>query len=69
MKKVLVLLTAFVFVGLVACGPSDADKAAKATADSIAMADSMAKAAALNAASSAAMPADTTAKADTTAAH
>ncbi len=43
MKKVLALLTAFVFVGLVACGPSadeqaKTDAAVQATADSIAAA-------------------------------
>lgn len=59
MKKVFALLTAFVFVGLVACGPSAEEKKAmddafQATADS-------ANNALLQQASEAATPVDTTA--------
>ena len=66
MKKVFAILTAFVFVGLVACGPSEAEKAAKAAADSTAMADSIAKATAEAAAAAAAAAPVDTAAADTT---
>lgn len=63
MKKVFALLTAFVFVGLVACGPSAEEKkameeAAQKTADSVANA-------LLQQASEAAAPVDTAAH-DTT---
>ena len=65
MKKVLVILTTFVFSGLVACGPSAAEKAEKATADSIAQADSLKmleEKAAAAATDTATTPADTTKK-------
>ena len=66
MKKVLALLTAFVFVGLVACGPSAEDKKAQEEAAQRA-ADSTANAL-LQQASDAAAPADSTAApADSTA--
>ena len=65
MKKVQALLTAFVFVGLVACGPSAEEKKAmeeqaQRAADSIA--NSL-----LQQASESAAPMDTTAHADSTA--
>ena len=54
MKKVFALLTAFVFVGLVACGPSAEDKA-KEAAETQRLADSTANAL-LQEASNAAAP-------------
>ncbi len=63
MKKVLVLLTAFVFVGLVACGPSAADQK-KAEEETARLADSAANALLQQASTAAAdtnaaVPADT----------
>ena len=69
MKKVFALLTAFVFVGLVACGPSAAEKKAmedqmQKAADSAANAllQQASTAAADTAAKPAAAPVDTTKK-------
>ena len=67
MKKVLAILTAFVFVGLVACGPSaeDAKKMEEALQKA---ADSAANALLQQASDAATMPADSSAApADTTA--
>lgn len=69
MKKVFALLTGFVFVGLVACGPSANEKETQRLADSAAAAQNAAAADSLlqqaNAASTdtVAAPADTTAHA------
>ena len=65
MKKVFALLTAFAFVGLVACGPSAEEKKAQEEAAQKA-ADSVANAL-LQEASNAAAPMDSTAGADSTA--
>lgn len=68
MKKVFALLTAFVFVGLVACGPSAEEKKAQEEAAQRA-ADSVANSL-LKQASESATPADSTAApADSAAAH
>ena len=69
MKKVFAILTAFVFVGLVACGPSEADKQAKHIADSTRVADSLAKEDALKKASEMATPVDTSAAVQDTSSH
>ncbi len=63
MKKVLALLTAFVFVGLVACGPSAEEK--KALEEQLQRAADSAANALLQQASDAATPVDTAAH-DTT---
>ena len=63
MKKLSTIVTGLLFMALVSCGPSAADKAAaaaKVTADSIAKADS-ANALLKQASEAAAMTADTTA--------
>ncbi len=67
MKKVFALLTAFVFVGLVACGPSAEEK--KAMEAQLQMAADSAANALLQQASEAAAPVDTAAAAHDTTGH
>ena len=67
MKKVLALLTAFVFVGLVACGPSAEEK--KAMEEQLQMAADSAANALLQQASEAATPIVDSVPADTAHSH